>query len=234
MATATTAKPDVTAETPSRESVTLHNVDWETYCQLRDNPANYHIRMAYLDGELTLMSPEPIHEEGAESLGLLIRGVTSGLGLAVKGIRVTTLRKGTARRKGSGKEPDNAFYLGGNERLMRNPKKKEKLDLTIDPPPDLAIEVDNTRDSEAALPIYARLGVPEVWRYDVREHALWFGRLKRRAYVEVDRSVALPRLTPALVLQALDVFDEGEMGENAWFEWLKGWARNLPQAPANA
>ena len=110
----------------------------------------------------------------------------------------------------------------------------KSLDLAIDPPPDLAIEVDNTRDSEAALPIYARLGVPEVWRYDVRKHVLWFGRLKKRTYVEVARSVALPRLTPALVLQGLDVYDEGEMDENAWFEWLKGWARNLPQAPANA
>jgi Uma2 family endonuclease len=234
MATATTPNaPPIAASIP-RNAVTLHNVEWEEYCKLRDDPANEQIRMAYLDGDLTLMSPDPIHDEGAESLGLLIRGVTSGLGLEVKGIRTSTLRKGTARRKGSGKEPDNAFYLGGNERLMRNMKKKGKLDLTIDPPPDLAIEVDNTNDSEAALPIYARLGVPEVWRYDFREHVLWFGRLKKRTYAEVDRSVALPRLTPALVLQALDVFDEGEMGENAWFEWIKGWARNLPEAPANA
>ena len=233
MGTATIVKPDATAEGPRRDAVTLRDVDWETYCQLRDEPSNYHIRMAYLDGNLTLMSPEPIHDEGAESLGLLIRGVTSGLGLAVKGIRTSTLRRGTARRKGAGKEPDNAFYIGANERPMRNLKKKGKLDLDVDPPPDLAIEVDNTRDSEAALPIYARLGVPEVWRYDVRKHSLWFGRLAGTAYVEVDRSVALPRLTPSLVLQALDVFDEGEMDENAWFEWLKGWARGLPETPAN-
>ena len=233
MATATTVKPDAPAEILARDAITLRDVDWETYCQLRDEPANYHIRMAYLDGTLTLMSPEFIHDEGAESLGLLIRGVTSGLGLTVKGIRTTTLRRGTARRKGSGKEPDNAFYLGENERLMRNARKKGKLDLDVDPPPDLAIEVDNRNDSEAALPIYARLGVPEVWRYDVREHSLWFGRLEGQAYVEVDRSVALPRLTPSLVLQALDVFDEGEMDENAWLEWLKGWARSLPGAPAN-
>ena len=228
MATATPLKPEATTEVISRDIITLRNVDWETYCQLRDEPSNYHIRMAYLDGELTLMSPELIHDEGAESLGLLVRGVTSGLGLEVKGIRTSTLRRGNARRKGSGKEPDNAFYLGENERRMRNLKKKGKLDLDVDPPPDLAIEVDHTHDSEAALPIYARLGVPEVWRYDVRKNALWFGRLAGMAYVEVGRSVALPRLTPALVLQALDVFDEGEMDENAWFEWLKGWARDLP------
>src|SRR5689334_17092339 len=139
MATATQVEPAAPADADPSGSITLRDVDWETYCQLRDNPANYHIRMDYLDGELTLMSPEPIHDEGAETLGLLIRGVTSGLGLEVKGIRTTTLRRGTTPTKGSGKEPDNAFYLGENERAMRNLKKKGKLDLTVDPPPDLAI-----------------------------------------------------------------------------------------------
>jgi Uma2 family endonuclease len=233
MATATTANPESPPAIAPRNAITLHNVDWETYCKLRDDPAHDRIRMAYLDGTLNLRSPELIHDEGAESLGLLIRGVTSGLGLTVKGIRTTTLRRGTGRLKGSGKEPDNAFYIGRNEWLMRN-KKKGKLDLAIDPPPDIAIEVDNTQDSEAALPIYARLGVPEVWRYDVTEHSLWIGRLEETAYVETDRGVALPRLTPPLVLQALDVLGEGEMDENAWFEWLKGWARNLPDPLANA
>ena len=58
--------------------------------------------------------------------------------------------------------------------------------------------------------------------------------LAGQGYVEVGRSVALPRLTPALVLHALDVFDEGEMDENAWFEWVKVWAIALPDAPATA
>jgi len=207
--------------------VTLRDVDWATYCQLRDEPANDRIRMAYLDGTLTLMSPEYVHDGGVESLGVLIRGVSSGLGLEVKGIRTTTLRKGTARRKGAGKEPDNAFYVGDNERRMR---KMKSLDLEVDPPPDIAIEVENTRKSVVALPIYARLGVPEVWRYQARKKTLWFGRLEGETYVEISQSVALPRLTPALVLHALEVLDEGEMGENAWFEWLKGWARDLPEA----
>ena len=227
MATATIAPVEITSRSP----VTLHNVDWVTYCRFRDDPANDSTRMAYLDGDLTLMSPALRHEKRSEILGLLIRGVTAGLGLEILGIRSTTLRLGGgAPAEGGGKEPDNAFYLGENERRMR---KRLELDLTIDPPPDLAIEVDNTSDPQAALPIYARLGVPEVWRLDVLDHSLWFGRLVGGAYVEVDRSVALPVLTPELVLQALDVFDEGEMDENAWFEWLKEWARGLPEAPAN-
>ena len=107
MATASTNR----ADDNSWHVVTLRDVAWETYCQLRDEPANRRIRMEYLDGSLTLLSPESIQDRGAESLGLVIRGVTSGLGLEVKATWTATLRKGTARRKGAGKEPDNAFYI---------------------------------------------------------------------------------------------------------------------------
>jgi Uma2 family endonuclease len=234
MATATIARAPAGTGAAASNAVTLVNVDWETYCKLRDEPANDRVRMSYLDGTLTLMSPEYVHDEGAQILGLLLRGVTAGLGLEILGTRTTTLRRGTAPLKGSGKEPDNAFYIGESERPMRNLKKKGKLDLEVDPPPDLAIEVDNSRDSEASLPIYARLGVPEVWRYDARGGSLWFGRLEGGSYREVNRSVCLPRLTSSLVLEALGVLDEGEMGENAWSEWVKNWARNLPGPPATA
>ncbi len=226
---ATDIRETETAEAEA-SGMTLRGISWKTYLKLRDNPKNCHIRMSYLDGELILMSPQFAHEGAADLLGLLVRGVTSGLGLTVKGIRTTTLRKGTSPGKGSGKEPDNAFYFGENERRMR---KMTSLDLEVDPPPDLAIEVDHKADSKRALKLYARLGVPEVWRYDVVNRTLWFGRLDGTGYVEVERSVALPRLTPTLVLHALEVFDQGEMDENAWFEWIKAWAGDLPEAPAN-
>lgn len=218
--------------TTSHLGFTLRKVTWDLYCQLRDEPANDRVRMDYLDGTLTLMSPAIRHERRSEVLGLLVRGVTNGLGLEVTSLRSTTLRREDDHPSGGvGKEPDNAFYFGENERRMR---KKVDLDLDVDPPPDLAIEVDSTNDSRPSLPIYARLGIPEVWRYDVSAHNLWFGRLVGGHSETIERSVNLPRLTPALVLHALDVLDDGEMGENAWFEWLKGWARELPEVPATA
>ena len=88
---------------------TLRDVEWEAYCKLRDDPSNDHLRMTYLDGTLTIMSPDPIHEEAADLLALVVRGTAAGSGLAIKGLRTTTLRRGTAPRKGSGKDPDNAL-----------------------------------------------------------------------------------------------------------------------------
>ncbi len=72
--------------------------------------------------------------------------------------------------------------------------------------------------------------MPEVWRYKPGKKALWFGRLVGDTYETVDRSVNLPRLTPALVLQA---FEEAErLGESEWRTWLLAWAPSLPADPA--
>ncbi len=223
----------VTAPTPRTMAgshwLILHDVAWETYCQLRDAESNNFVRMVYLDGELALMSPELRHDIPIELLGQLIRGVVAGLGLEVMGIRTTTLRReGTpGRRKGAGKEPDTAYYLGGNERRMR---MREELDLNVDPPPDLAIEVENTNElSTMAMAVYARLGVPEVWRFHVGDRSVSINYLDGGQYREVDRSVALPKLTPSLILEALNRFTVGDLGEIAWYEWVKAWVRTLPE-----
>ncbi len=98
-----------TAIDPSTSALVLRNIDWATYCQLRDNPANHHVRMDYLDGELYLMSPGPIHEQGAEILGMVVKGLAAGHDSPLMSLRTTTLRHGTDPNKGSGKEADNAF-----------------------------------------------------------------------------------------------------------------------------
>ncbi len=106
---------------------------------------------------------------------------------------------------------------------MRN---KDVIVLEVNPPPDLAIEIENKADSSKALTVYARIGVPEVWRYKSRKKTLWFGRLVGDRYEAIEQSLNLPKLTLALVLQALDRINE--FGETASKPWLREWARNLP------
>src|SRR5689334_12972304 len=62
-------------------------------------------------------------------------------------------------------EPDECFYLT-NEPLIRG---KEEFNFEVDPPPDLGIEVNISSSSRRRMPIYAALGVPEVWRFS-RDH----------------------------------------------------------------
>jgi Uma2 family endonuclease len=214
----------------AEQGTILRGISWKTYCRLRDNPRNYRVRMSYLDGTLLLMSPEYIHDFDCRRLVMIVDMVTEALRIPCQGTATTTLRrKGDRPRKGSGKEPDYGFYFGENEVRM---SRRKELDLDVDPPPDLIIEVDHTRSSKLALSIYARLSVPEVWRYRTKSKALWFGRLVDDHYEPIERSLNLPRLTPALVLQALE---EAELlREIDWRPWLRAWAVGLPEPPATA
>lgn len=199
-------------------------VSWDDYVKLRDSRESSGLRLTYHDGTLVIMSSEYIHESGAERLNIIVQSVAEVLDLDVAPTRTTTFRrKGTRPRKGSGKEPDLSFYFGANERSIRD---KDSIDLDLDPPPDLAIEVDHTAASDYAFPIYVALGVPEVWRYDARERTLTFHRLTENAYRNVDQSVCLPVLTIDLVLQAMDAFHVG-MRYYDWVRWVRGWARGL-------
>jgi Uma2 family endonuclease len=221
MATATTAR----STTPAGE--TLRNVEWATYCKLRDDPANDHLRMTYLDGDLTIVSPHLVHDGESRLILMVVMAVARAYRIRFMAVGTTTLRKeGRGPLQGAGEEPDEGFFLGGDVARVRG---KTVLDLAIDPPPTLALEVDNTASSEAALPTYARIGVPEVWRFDVTEGTLWFGRLVGDHYEEVHRSLGLPRLTPTLVLQALEARMR-EPDDTDWLDWLDRWARALPEA----
>ena len=220
MATATTPRSAILA------GETLRNVDWATYCKFRDDPANDHLRMTYLDGDLTIVSPHLIHDFESRRIMIVVMAVARAWRIRCMVVGTTTLRKeGRAPLQGAGKEPDEGFFLGDDVARIRG---KTVLDLAIDPPPTLALEVDNTGNSEAALPTYARIGVPEVWRFDATEQTLWFGRLDGDHYMEVDRSLSLPRLTPPLVLQALEARRQ-EPDDTDWLDWLDRWARALPE-----
>ena len=46
-----------------------------------------------------------------------------------------------------------------------DPRTKRRIDASVDPPPDLLIEIGLTSDSLNKFPVFAQLGVPEIWRF---------------------------------------------------------------------
>ena len=72
----------------------------------------------------------------------------------------------------------------------------------MDPPPDLAVEIDVTSESLSKFPIYAAIGVPEIWRYD--GHVVLFYVLTGDAYGEASESACFPGLAPALLAEVLE------------------------------
>ena len=199
---------------------TLHGVTYKTYERLLRNPHNQHLRMAYHDGTLEIMSPSLYAHEGASRrFSLLIILMSKALRLRFTGTGSMTIRRGgDGATEGVGKEPDQGFYFGSWDRFPTH----RDLDLGAgDPPPDLWIEVDHRASSQGRLPIYARLGVPEVWQFRVARQAVQFLQLVAGAYVPIDRSLALPVLTPNLVVEAIVAGEE--MAESDYFDYLQDW-----------
>jgi Uma2 family endonuclease len=65
------------------------------------------------------------------------------------------------RLKKKGLEPDRCYWFQ-HEKEMRG---KKRLDLKVDPPPELVLEIDVTRSVMKRMRIYAAIRVPEVWRF---------------------------------------------------------------------
>ena len=198
--------------------VVLRGVNYEVYCTLRDDHRNDHLRMTYHDGVLEIISPAFRHDRGSRRLMMIVCAYAAATRLDYEGSGSTTFRRGIPGEPiGKGKEPDESFYF----RHLDVIRPKDSLDLDIDPPPDLWIEVDNRASSAGRLPVYAAFGIPEVWRYQPRQRRLWIGRLTDGTYTEVEESRCLPGLTSTLLLQFLD--EAQARGQMAWDVWLRAW-----------
>ena len=145
-------KPDV----PQR--IVLNGVSWEYYEQTLKEIGNQPIRVSYLDGMMELMSPLPKHEGLASAIGDLVKALTEELDIPRKAYRSTTFR---LEPKAAGSEPDECFYFHETDSVTG----MEQFNPSVHRAPDLWIEVDLFSSSVAREVIYARLGVPEIWRY---------------------------------------------------------------------
>lgn len=173
------------ATAPATSSIVfLSDVDWETYESLRGVDGNRNLRMTYDRGTLAIMSPSKLHERAAELLAQLIVVWTDELGIPRQSCGSTTLKKEQARR---GVEPDKCFYIE-NEAAVR---ERDEHDSTIDPPPDLAIEVDVSSSSDVRMPIYADLGIGEIWRWKDDQLDV-FTLNSMGQYILCNKSLALP------------------------------------------
>lgn len=117
-----------------------------------------------------------------------------------------------------GKEPDSCYYIQNEARV----RGKTTIDLTQDPPPDLAIEIDITNSSLNQLALYADLGVPEIWRYDGRRLKIY--QLQKKEYIECDYSPTFPLLPATKVEEFIEQCQT--TGVITSVRQLREWVRN--------
>ncbi|MBD2056373.1 Uma2 family endonuclease [Oculatella sp. FACHB-28] len=197
------------------DRVVLHNISWQQFENLlKDLGDRRSARIAYDRGTLEIMTPLPEHEYFKETIGDAVKDIAETLELDYESYGSTTWRR---EIKQAGLEPDNCFYFQ-NEALVRG---KLNFDLNQDPPPDLALEIDITSKSLDRFPIYARLGVPELWCYD--NGALKIYHLQSDQYVEAERSLVFPMLEIQKLPQIIEAHRNA--GRLALRRSVREWAR---------
>jgi Uma2 family endonuclease len=202
---------------PPGQRLLIHNLKWTEFESLLEELGEHRSsRIAYHYGTLEIRMPTPEHEVDKELLGDLVKILLDELEIDCECFGSTTFK---GENMESGIEPDQCFYIK-NHATMRG---KRRIDLTIDPPPDLAIEVDVT--SKTQLDAYANLGVPELWRYEKNQLTIY--QLQEGNYQQVTTSLTFPKLPiPVLVTEILA--QSSEIGRSPA---LRAFRRRLKQLP---
>jgi len=207
----------VTTESPPEQRMVLYHVSWGTYERLlHDYEQCSSPRFTYDRGILEIMSPFSAHEAFGRFLDFVLAAWADATDTLVRITGSTTYKREDLQR---GFEPDSSYYIQ-HEAAVRG---KERIDLRVDPPPDLVVEVDITHSSLDKLSIYAQVGVPEVWRYDgARLHLLV---LRKGTYVAGTQSGVVSPLTADALLALLQGVAEQDAA--TWLRRAQTWARSL-------
>jgi Uma2 family endonuclease len=189
---------------PAETRTVLDNVRWETFLELADGRSGSVPRMTYDRGVLELMTPRRQHEQLGCLIGRMVETFSEVRGIEILSCASTTFKRMDLDRAF---EPDESYYIAHADEI----RLKDEVDLLLDPPPDLVIEVEITSSAIAKLKLFAAMGVPEVWRHDGTRLTM----LARSGdgYEPIASSIGLPGLTAATI----DAFvaRRFEMGETA-------------------
>jgi Uma2 family endonuclease len=143
------------------------------------------------------MSPLPAHERPNRIIAYIVTAILDAQNRDWEDFGSTTFKKA----KEVGLEPDTCFYIKNATQGRPN----LRIDMNIDPPPDLAIESDVT--SKTTLEAYAILGVTEVWIYENNKLQIFV--LQNKVYLKTINSLIFPTFNlvetiPKLVKQAFE------------------------------
>jgi Uma2 family endonuclease len=203
---------------PPGQRILLHEVSWQEFEMILDELGEHRAaRVAYDNGNLEITTPLPEHEDDKEITSDLVKALLEELEIEFRCLGSTTFKNESMSQ---GIEPDQCFYIQ-NERKIRG---KKRLDLSVDPLPDLALEIDLT--SRTHLSIYEKLQVLELWRFE--QGALQINILNGNQYAIASESQIFPGLN---LIEAIPRYlkESKIAGRNtvlkAFRQWVK--AQNL-------
>lgn len=170
------------------QRIFMYGVTWSEYealLAIRGERAG--LRIAYLEGDLEIMSPSIDREAIKKFIARLLEAYAEEQGFELNGYGSWTIKSAPKER---GVEPDECYIVGIERKAA----------------PDLAIEVVWTHGGLDKLEIYRGLGVREVWVW--RDEHIAVFELQDDAYVQLEQSGLFPELDLALLVSFLDRPDQ--------------------------
>ncbi len=204
-----------TVVSPPERLVTLYGISWETYERIiAEHGEKGGTRFTFDNGALEIRVRSSRHEKPNRALAALVEVLAEEFDIDLRRLGSTTFKREDLQK---GFEPDSCFYIQNSEAI----RGKDEIDLASDPPPDLIIEIDITSESLDRFPLFAAVGVMEVWRFDRASVA--FFRLEEGEYVKTLNSVSFPPLTDEIATRFLT--ESLTMKSTAWLRRVRQWAR---------
>ena len=168
---------------PPGSEVTLRYQTWadyETLLESRRDDAAIKVRFNAHTQEISIMAPMAGHGRRIDTLSDLVKALLRHQNRDWDSSQPVTLK----RSQEAGAEPGASFYIQNWQTILG----KDRIDLSKDLRPDLAIEMDLT--SLTGLDIYQTLVVPELWIY--RQGILMIYVLEQGSYQDRLMSPTFP------------------------------------------
>lgn len=208
---------------PSEQRIVLDKISWQRFeTLLAEMGEERTARFTYDRGRLEMMTPLDEHERCHKLIESLILVLADELQLQVEGYKSPLLLRPDLQLV---LEPDTGYYIQ-HAAQMHN---RGSIDLGSDPPPDLVLEVTLNKSTINRLPLYAELGVPELWNYTSQPGDEFFkGKLviyclEAGRYVPVKQGYAFPFLSADRILQFIDQSDT--LGLMSALRTLREWVQ---------
>ena len=199
---------------PPGQQLLITDVNWQTYEQLLEEFGEKRgSRINYSQGFLEIMVPLPEHEDDKVMIADFVKVLLEELDIEFRSLGSTTFKSETMKQ---GLEADDCFYIE-NEAAVRG---KKRIDLSVDPPPDLALEIDLT--SRTRFNNYEALGVGELWRFSGTK--LEINVLQEGEYIQVIESPHFPGFSLGEALP--DYLERSKIeGRNQTMKVFRAWVR---------
>ncbi|MBD3560615.1 Uma2 family endonuclease, partial [Planktothrix sp. FACHB-1355] len=135
-----------------KQKFILTDISWDAYETIVKVLQNRSVRLTYDRGTLEMIGPPYRHQRYKTLMGSFIKILAEERSIPLINPGSMTFKRQDLER---GLEPDECFYIQNASAVMG----KAEIDLTRDPPPDLAIEIEIGNTSLNRISIYDALGV---------------------------------------------------------------------------